>query len=222
MLSWAVSIVCNVVLPIVTYNQLRDAGWSEFSALALSGVWPLVDTAVYLAWHRRIDEFAVITFIFMMLTLAVTAVGPHSTRLLLVKDSAVTGLFGLVCLATLAAPRPLMFYFGRKFGTDGTKEGLARWNALWEQQAGFRRTMRRITMVWGLGYVAEALVRIGLSYALPTDAMLGVNSVLSYGAPALLIAWTISYSKRARARGAAAEAARTAQAPSAAEPVTAA
>ncbi|MFI9240628.1 VC0807 family protein [Streptomyces sp. NPDC053079] len=215
-LSWVVSIVCNVVLPIVTYNQLTDAGWSDFSALALSSVWPLVDTVVYLVWHRRIDEFAVITFIFMLLTLAVTAVGPHSTRLLLVKDSAVTGLFGLVCLATLAAPRPLMFYFGRKFGTDGTKEGLARWNALWEQQPGFRRVMRTITLVWGVGYAVEALVRIGLSYALPTDTMVAVNSVLSYGVPALLVAWTVTYSKRARARGQAAAAAASAAEPAAA------
>ncbi|MEU7133669.1 VC0807 family protein [Streptomyces sp. NPDC046261] len=215
-LSWSVSIVCNIVLPIVTYDRLTGAGWSEFSALVLSGVWPLVDTVVYLVWHRRVDEFAVITLLFMLLTLAVTAVGPHSTRLLLVKDSAVTGLFGLLCLATLAAPRPLMFYFGRKFGTDGTKEGLARWNALWERQAGFRRVMRGITLVWGLGYTAEALARIGLSSVLPTHTMVVVNPVLAYGTPALLIAWTVACSKRARARSQAAEAAEAAAGPAAA------
>ncbi len=204
--GWIVSIVCNVALPIVTYNQLTDAGWSDFAALAVSGVWPLVDTVIYLVWHRRIDEFAVVTLIFLALTLAVTAVGPHSTRLLLVKDSAVTGLFGVVCLVSLATPRPLMFYLGRKFGTNGTKEGITHWNGLWQHEL-FRRTMTTITLVWGLGYVAEAAARVGLSYALSTEAMVTCNSVLAYGVPAALIVWTIKYSKRSRAKGAEARAA---------------
>lgn len=47
-----------------------------------------------------------------------------STRLARVQ-SAVTGLFGLVLLISLLLPRPVMFYFGRKFGTDGSREGVA-------------------------------------------------------------------------------------------------
>ena len=54
---------------------------------------------------------------FVALTAVISFVGPHDAKLLLAKDSFVTGLFGLLCLATLAAPRPLMFYFGRKFAT---------------------------------------------------------------------------------------------------------
>ncbi|MFI9202314.1 VC0807 family protein [Streptomyces sp. NPDC053048] len=211
-LSWIVSIVFNVVLPILTYNQLTDRGWSEFAALAVSGLWPVADTVVYLVWHRRIDEFAVVTLVFMTLTLVVTAVGPHSSHLLLVKDSAITGLFGVVCLASLATPRPLMFYLGRKFGTDGSKEGLERWNGMWRLE-GFRRTLTLITLVWGVGYVLEATARIALSYALPTSAMVVVNSVLAYGVPAVLIAWTIACGKRARARGEAAAAAAAAAEP---------
>ncbi|GHF55762.1 hypothetical protein GCM10010218_41640 [Streptomyces mashuensis] len=190
------------MLPLLTYHWLTGAGWSGFSALVVSGVWPVVDTVVYLIWHRRIDEFAVITLIFLALTLVVTVIGPHSSHLLLVKDSAVTGLFGVVCLASLAARRPLMFYFGRKFGTDGSKEGLARWQGLWDEYEGFRRMIRLITLVWGVGYVVEAVTRIGLSYLLPTQAMIGVNAVLGYGFPAALIAWTVAYGKKARARGA--------------------
>ncbi|MFF4161479.1 VC0807 family protein [Streptomyces sp. NPDC001678] len=215
MLSWAVSIGCNVVLPFVTYNQLTGAGWSDFSALVASGVWPVVDMVIYLIWHRRVDEFAVMTMIFLVLTLAVTGVGPHSARLLLVKDSLITGLFGVVCLISLATPRPLMFYLGRKFGTDGSANGVAHWNGLWQYE-GFRRTMTRITMTWGLGYVLEAIARVGLSYALPTGTMVAVNSVLAYGVPALLIAWTITYSKRARAKGRGAQAAAAGQAAAAA------
>ncbi|MFC0600688.1 VC0807 family protein [Streptomyces palmae] len=210
-LGWALTIVCNVVAPIVTYNQLTDAGWSEFTALLVSGLWPLLDIAVHLVWRRTVDEFAMISLAFLVLTGLVTLVGPHSARLMLVKDSAVTGLFGLLCLATLAAPRPLMFYFGRKFATDGSPESHAWWNGMWQFE-GFRTTMRTITVAWGVGYLVEAGVRIGLSYALSTGAMVTVNSVLSYGVMGLLVVWTIWYSKRAQARGQARAAAAEAEA----------
>ncbi|GAA0663710.1 hypothetical protein GCM10010193_13940 [Kitasatospora atroaurantiaca] len=215
-ISWALTIGCNIVAPIVTYNQLTDHGYGEFTALLLSAVWPLVDIVIHLAWRRRIDEFAVISLVFLGLTIAVTLIGPHSARLLLVKDSAVTGLFGLLCLVTLAAPRPLMFYFGRKFATDGSAEAVERWNGLWDLP-GFRRVQRNLTLGWGLAYLAEAALRIGLSYTLTTGEMVTLNSVLSYGVTAALIAWTITYAKRSRARGAAAAAA--AAAPTA-EPAT--
>ncbi|MFI9719737.1 VC0807 family protein [Streptomyces sp. NPDC052396] len=207
-LGWVLTITFNIVAPILTYNQLHSSGMGESTALLISAAWPVVDMAIYLAWHRRIDEFAAITLVFMALTIAVTLIGPHSARMLLIKDSFVTGIFGLVCLASLAAPRPLMFYFGRKFATDGTPEAVAWWNGLW-QYPGFRQVQRNLTIGWGTAYIAEALVRIGLSYALSTSAMVTLNSVLSYAVTGLLIFWTISYARRARAKGEAAGVAAT-------------
>ncbi|MEU4091635.1 VC0807 family protein [Streptomyces sp. NPDC026673] len=203
-LGWALTIGCNIVLPVVTYHQLTQAGWKEFPALLVSGVWPVLECAITLAWRRRIDEFAVITVAFLAVSavaaVVITATGPHSARLLLVKDSAVTGLFGLLCLASLAAPRPLMFYFGRRFATDGSKEDAEVYNGMWRYE-GFRRTLRVMTTVWGLGYVIEALTRIGLSYTLSTATMVTLNSVLSYAVLGALVVWTIRYGRRAAARG---------------------
>ncbi|MFB7662807.1 VC0807 family protein [Kitasatospora sp. NPDC056138] len=208
-LGWVLTIVCNIVAPILTYNQLTGHGCNDFTALLVSAGWPVLDLLINIAWKRRLDEFAVISLIFVALTMAVTLVGPHSARLLLVKDSLVTGLFGVLCLITLAAPRPLMFYFGRKFATDGSAEALERWNGLWVHES-FRTVQRNLTLVWGVAYLAEAALRVGLSYALSTGGMVTLNSVLSYGVTAVLIGWTITYAKRARARGAAAQEAATA------------
>ncbi len=198
-LSWTLTIACNVLAPVLTYNQLTSSGWSASSALIVCGVWPFLDAGVHLAWRRHVDEFALVTLIFLALTAIVTLIGAHSVRLLLVKDSAVTGLFGVLCLVTLAAPRPMMFYFGRRFATDGTKQSVAWWNGLWVL-AGFRRALRNMTLVWGLAYVIEALVRIGLSYLLPTGSMVVVNPTLAYGILGLLAAWTIACAKRTRAK----------------------
>ncbi|MFJ9823557.1 VC0807 family protein [Streptomyces sp. NPDC101160] len=198
--GWILTIGLNIVAPILTYGALTDRGWSDFSALLASGVWPVLDTVVHLAWRRKLDEFALVTIFFLVLTAVVSLVGTHSARALIVKDSAVTGLFGVLCLVTLLAPRPLMFYFGRRFATDGTAESAAWWNSLWQYE-GFRAVQRRMTVVWGVAYLVEATLRIVLSYALSVDAMVTVNPVLTYGTLGLLILWTIRTGQRSRAEG---------------------
>ncbi|MEV0415418.1 VC0807 family protein [Streptomyces sp. NPDC050448] len=209
------TIALNVVAPIVTYNTLvDDHGWSEASALLASGAWPVLDSAIMVAWRRKLDEFAIVTLVFLVITAVVSLVGAQSTQALLVKDSVVTGLFGLLCLVTLLAPRPLMFYFGRKFGTDGTPAGVAYYNDLWRFE-GFRNAQRRMTLVWGVVYLIEAAVRIALSYVLDTSTMVTLSPFMIYGALGGLALWTVRFVKRTKAEGekrAAATAAAAAQA----------
>jgi intracellular septation protein A len=209
-----VSIGFNVVAPILIYNYFHDHHTSEYLAVLLSGLGPVVDIAIYLAWHRRVDEFAVVSLVFVLLTVVVSFIGPHDAKLLLAKDSAITGLFGVLCLVTLFAPKPLMFYFGRKFATDGTPEAVAWWNGLW-QYPGFRTVQRNLTIGWGVGFLMEAAIRLVCVYTLSNSQVVTVNSILPYAFTGGLVLWTITYARRSQARGAAA--ARAAQA-AAAEP----
>ncbi|GHA68553.1 VC0807 family protein [Streptomyces termitum] len=200
-LGWILTIGLNVVAPIVTYDVLTgDRGWSEFAALLAGSAWPVLDSAIMMAWRRKVDEFAVVTLVFLVITALVSLIGAHTARALLVKDSGVTGLFGLLCLATLLASRPLMFYFGRKFATDGTPESTAWWNGMWQYE-GFRSTMRTMTLVWGVAYLAEALTRIALAYVLPTDTMVVVSPVMIYGVLGALGVWTAWFGRRRAAEG---------------------
>ncbi|MFI6005546.1 VC0807 family protein [Streptomyces sp. NPDC051366] len=199
-LGWILTIGLNVVAPILTYNQLHDHGWSEFGALLASGAWPVLDSAIMVAWRRKLDEIAIITLVFLVITAVVPFVGAQSAQALLVKDSFVTGLFGLLCLGTLLAPRPLMFYFGRKFGTDGTPAGVAYYNGLWRFE-GFRTAQRRMTLVWGVVYLIEAAVRIVLSFTLDTSTMVALSPFMIYGTLGGLALWTVRFVKRTKAEG---------------------
>ncbi|PYC76877.1 hypothetical protein C7C46_21020 [Streptomyces tateyamensis] len=201
-LGWLISIAFNVVAPILIYNQARSQGAGDFTAILLSGLGPVLDIAIYLAWHRRVDEFAIVSMFFVALTGVVSLIGPHDAQLLLAKDSAITGLFGVLCLVTLLAPRPLMFYFGRKFATDGTPEQAAWWNGLWQFES-FRTVQRNLTIGWGLAYLAEAALRIVVVYGTSRATAVAVNNILPYVVTAALVFWTISYARRAQAKGAA-------------------
>ncbi|WP_328677781.1 hypothetical protein OG905_26315 [Streptomyces sp. NBC_00322] len=136
---------------------------------------------------------------------AVSAFAFKSEKLVFVKDSALTGLLGLAFLGSLLLARPMMFYFGRKFATDGTAEGIARWNGSWDAYPGFRSSQRRLTVVWGVAFLVESAVRIALTYALDTGTMVGVSNVLPFVVLAGLMTSTIQTGKKGRARMAAAQ-----------------
>jgi intracellular septation protein A len=197
---WVLTLMLNIALPLLTYSVLTGRGVHEVPALLISGIWPALETVVSLARERKIDEFSLFVIIFLVLGV-VAALGFNSPRLVLVKESAITGLFGIVLLASLLAPRPLMFYFGRRFATDGSAERVTWWNALW-QFPGFRATQRILTVVWGVSLIAEAVLQAALTYVLPTGVMVVLSTILPYAVLGALIFWTIRFG-RSRARAAA-------------------
>jgi hypothetical protein len=196
-LNWGPTLVFNVAAPILTYKLMTDHGASSVNALLVSSLWPFAEVAFVFVRRRRLDDFGMLTLLFMGLSL-ISAAFFHSERMLLIKESVVTGVFGLICLGSLAAPRPLMFYFGRKFGTDGTEQGIAFWNSLWQYE-GFRKTQRLMTTVWGVAYLVEAGVRIALTYVLSRSAAVTMNNTVPYAVLGLLLFWTIRLGKKRRA-----------------------
>ena len=80
----------------------------------------------------------------------------------LIKDSFLTALFGLVCLGSLLGARPLMFYIIRQFVAGDDPARIEWWNGLWEYPS-FSSALRFVTAMWGIVYIAEALVRVGFA-----------------------------------------------------------
>jgi intracellular septation protein A len=197
-LPWVQTILLSIVAPIVIYGMLTDRGVGEVPALIISGIGPVVDLLITMVVARRVDEFSLIVLAFLLLSV-VTSLLFDDPRLLLLKESALTGIFGLILLGSLLAPRPLMFYFGRRFAAQGIPEKVAWWNGLW-QYAGFRRTQRVLTLVWGVAWLAEAVLRGVLAFVVPVGTSVVINSVLPPVVTVLLIVFTITYAKRSQAR----------------------
>jgi hypothetical protein len=191
------SLVVDVALPLVTYFVLAAQGVPDLWALVVSGVWPLLSIVVSLVRKGRVDEFGVF-ILAVLLASTLSSVLFDDPRLLLLKNSVFTGVLGLVFLGSLLLKRPLMFYFGRKFGTDGTPAGIARWNSFWDLSV-FRHGQRVMTLVWGLAFVVDAVVRIPLVYTLSVSAGVVIADVLPFVVIAGLVTWTVLYAKRSAA-----------------------
>lgn len=102
-------------------------------------------------------------------------------------------------LGSLFAERPLMFYLALESIGRETAKGrdfAARW-----QYAGFRRTFRVMTLVWGVTYLAVAASHIVIIETESVGTALSVSKVLPYIVLGILITWTIGYGKRAQRRG---------------------
>jgi hypothetical protein len=204
--------IVDVALPLATYYVLTGQGVPAFWALLISGVWPLGSSITSLIRRRRLDEFGV--FILTLIVLGtLTSLLFRDVKLLLLKDSAFTGILGAVFLATLLMKRPLTFYFGRAFATDGSDAALARWDGYWNDLSVFRHGQRVLTGVWGVALLAEAVVRVPLTFVVPLNAMVVVSTVMPFVVITVLIFWSVAYGRRnaVRSRAQAAELAKADQ-----------
>jgi hypothetical protein len=203
-------LIFDVGAPLAAYNLLRSAGLTAVTALLLSGVFPALGVAITVVRNRRLDVVGALVLAGIVVGTIVGLVS-HSPRLLLVEGSVPTGVFGVVCLASLWAKRPLMFSFALEFNGPDTDKG-REMTMLWQHE-GFRRVFRVITAVWGVGFLLEAALRVIIIYNTSTGTALASSKVTPFVFAAIFSAWTVAYGTRQKKKGERMAAAATSQAP---------
>lgn len=192
-------IALNAVVPLLLYRlSKRYISPSELTALSISAIFPLAKSVFDLLRRREFDSIAILVLLGIA-TSGVALLLGGSPKILLVRESLFTGVFGVACFVSLLLPRPMMFYFGRFFiaGTDPLRR--ERFNANWALPE-VRFANRLITIVWGIVYVAELVVRVILIYTVSTELVLVLSPILIGGATIFTLIWTFSYVRRLRAR----------------------
>jgi hypothetical protein len=197
--SIAMIVIFDVAAPLVAYSLLRSAGWTAVSALLLSGAFPALGVAITAARNRRLDPVGVLVLAGIVVG-TVLGLVTHSARLLLVEGSVPTGIFGVACLGSLGAPRPLMYSFALEFIGPDTAKG-REMTGLWQEYEGYRHVFRIITAVWGVGFLVEAALRVVIVYNTSTGTALASSKVTPFVFGAILSAWTVAYGTHRRKKG---------------------
>lgn len=188
----------DVGVAIVAFNIARQQGVNDQGAFLISGIGPLTMMALTWIRARALSGASVVILVFLVLSSLAAFIGGADSRLLIVKDSVITAGFGLACLVSVLFPRPLMFYFGAKFATDGTKAGLAYWNGLW-RYPDFRKSQYVVNAMWGIAYLVEAGLRIAIAYTVDDfDLAYTITNILPFVFLAGLIGATITIGHRTR------------------------
>ena len=189
--SIAIIVIFDIAAPLAAYNVLRSAGLSAVTALLLSGVFPALGVTIGAVRNRRLDVVGA-------LVLAGTVVGTvlglvsHNARLVLVEGSVPTAVFGVACLGSLWARRPLLFSVVREFTGPDTAKG-QEMTRLWHHEENFRRDFRVITAVWGVGFLIEAALRVVIVYNVSTGTALAISKVSPFLFGGIMSGWTLAY-----------------------------
>jgi len=192
------TLTVDIVLPFLAVRFLEARGLPGVEAFALAALFPLSSTV--LAWfrRRRIEVIGLVVLVTMLSGISV-ALLTDDVRFGVLKAAPAYGLFGIAALLSLRARRPLMFHVSRTFAAAGDPAKLAAFDALSENPA-FLHSMRFVTLVWGVGAIAEAIVGCAMAFILPPQLALVAEPVLGFGAIAALLAWTAAYARRRQRR----------------------
>jgi len=192
------SIIFDAALPVLCYNFLIHIGFSTLISLVAGAVFPAAHIAWGFAKTRQVDALGIIVLSFIAVGTVASLIS-GSVFFVLIKDSFLTATFGFICFASMLGERPLMFYIARQFVAGHDPARIEWWNNRW-QYPRFRSTMRTITLVWGGGYVLEAVVRVIMALAFSPGTVVAISSPMAFGVTILLTAWTTRYGRAARER----------------------
>jgi hypothetical protein len=168
----------GLALPTVLYYVLRAAGVPVYGSLLVSTVVSAAPGLVTLVRERRFDGLSGY-FTAMMLGALVISLIPGATRFLLAKEAVLTGVTGVWFIASVRAERPLVYLFTRPV-LQGRLRWPGDWDDVWERAPRFRRMWRVSSVIWGVGLIVDAAVRVLMAWTLPPDKVPGLATAL-YG-----------------------------------------
>jgi hypothetical protein len=175
----APNLIVAGVFPVVGYALLRPHVASDATALAIVLIFPVAEVIVERLRRGRFEPIGIIALIGITLGIIGAVAFNGDATLLKVRESIITGIFGVICLASLFGRRPAMFYMGRMFATGGDAQRMAEFNEVWDLPTVPRR-FRLVTAVWGVGLVGEAAFRTVLALSIPTESFLVISQIVNW------------------------------------------
>ncbi len=195
------SLVINAAIPVVLYLlSKRYVSSSDLIALSIAAAVPVIDSIIEVVRHRRLDIIGVLALLGIVVSIVGVLLG-GGPKLLLIRESFLTGALGIACFVSLLLPRPLMFYFGRQFMAGNDPVRLAEFNTQWQYPYA-RFVHYVITIGWGVAFVGEFILRVALVYTLPAVVVLAVSPVILGTLTTAAIFLTFAYVRYAKQRGA--------------------
>jgi hypothetical protein len=190
-------LLLDVGLPVIAYYALHLAGASDFTALLVASAVAGVRVLWTAVRQRRFNAFATVMLLVYGVGL-VLALATGDARTLLLRDSFVTASVGLVFLVTAwIGSRPLTLAASESFAPGRAAEMAQEYAT----NPYFRRGHRLSSTVWGLGLIAEAVIRVPIVYLLPISVAVGLSEALLVIALVGLMVWNGWYVRRAQRRG---------------------
>ena len=185
------TILLDVAPPLVAYYGLRAAGASEYAALLSATVLSGLRVVFGVVKSRRLDPFAGYLLLTFGLSLAV-GLATTDPKMILVGNTFVNGLGGLIFLGSCVVGTPLTQVVGERFERPAEDEEPADAHRR-------RRVHVQLSAMWGIGLLVEVAIRLVVIANLSVDAANGVNSAITLPVIGGLVLATVIVGRRSAA-----------------------
>ena len=192
-----VSLIINGAIPVIVYNLLTDY-YSSFVSLLIATLIPLGDNLYHIVKHKKADAFGLFMLTGFILSLLAFMLGGNE-RLILLRESMVTGLLGLIFIASLFFAKPLIYHFAIKFTSESASDQKGKFEKNWEVPY-FRTVLRIMTAIWGIALLGEAIIKTLLVFELSITAFLAISQLIFYSVIGAAIIFTVVYRRYAKVR----------------------
>ncbi|KAF9370487.1 hypothetical protein CPB97_002707 [Podila verticillata] len=170
----AISLFFDIALPVILYYTLKSHV-STLAALLISSAPPAINCIIKFCIYRRVDPIGLL-IIFGFVLSAILSVIDGNPRLLLLRDSFVTGFTGIIFIGSLIPIkirtfeiRPLTYGVSAqmlaaapniKYFVQGKPIEQSRAEFCWQWSRNYRWGMRMTTTVWGVALLLEFTLRL--------------------------------------------------------------
>ncbi len=170
----------DIATPVASFYLLHFVfGLSPVTALTLGAVAVGARTIWVAVRTRSVNTFSLMLIALLGATVLLVFITGDG-RIVLAKSAVVPFVGGMFGLATSFFGRTLIYDVARPFATGGDPVLAAAWRESWEQDPAFVRRLQLLNVLWGIGFVTSAVLRVVLIYRLPLDV-----AVLAAQAPTL-------------------------------------
>jgi uncharacterized membrane protein len=182
-------------------------GANDVASYLIGSIAPVVGGCMVWARARKFSGASAAIFAFTALSAVIALIGSTAPKVLLYKDCAVTALVGLIFLGScVLARKPLVFYFAQRYGTDGTHDGMANFDTMWDVYRDFRTGLYVISYLWAVLFLIQAAGTALVIHQTRYSTAYNYDQTLPLAATGLGIVGSIAigryYAKKGQARGA--------------------
>lgn len=168
-LAGLASLAINFLVPLLAYHLIRRHTASSALALALAGVIPVAYTLAILALRRRLSALGVVSVASFGIGVLASWASGGNTLAMELQDPALTGLFGIACLVSIAIGHPLHQLILRAMGRSNPRYTQP------ADRAAATGTSMVSTIIIGLAFLGHAVAVAVLALTQTTSTFLSLH-----------------------------------------------
>lgn len=191
---------------IALFHLAQRRGANDVVSYLVGSIGPVIGGFVVWARARKFSGASAAIFVFTIVSAVIALVGSTTPKVLLYKDCGATALIALIFLGScIVARKPVVFYLAQRYGTDGSHEGMAIFDTMWDIYRDFRTGMYLTSYLWAALFLAQAFGTAFIIRRSSYATAYNYDQILPLVATALGIMGSIAigryFTKRGKARG---------------------